>query len=519
MATSPRDLFVILGNQLVPFRHLRPHRDAAFFMAEDLGLCTYVRHHKQKIALFLAAMRAHADELRRNGCALHYESLNEQAGAELRTKYETKLARYADRAGPFDRLLSFEVEDLFFERRLDAVADELGLERVTLASPMFLCSRERFAGYARGATRLRMADFYERQRRHLGILIDSEGAPVGGRWSFDRDNREKLPRDEPLPAAPAAAPTDHVRALIALVGERFADHPGELSEAGWWLPSTRRQALAWLRGFLDERLERFGSYEDALSTRGPVLFHSVLSPLLNLGLITPDEVVERTLAHAEDHRVPLNSLEGFLRQIIGWREFVRGVYRGHSEQQETANAWGHHRRMKPCWWDASTGLRPLDDAIAKVLRMGWAHHIERLMVLCNLMNLCEIEPRQVHDWFLAMFVDAADWVMGPNVYGMGLMSDGGLFATKPYICASNYLLKMSDYGRPAAGEVFPFGDSDWCTVVDGLYWRFVREHRDFFAGHPRMAVMAASLDRMSGDKKQRIFAAASAFLDRVTETP
>ena len=189
----------------------------------------------------------------------------------------------------------------------------------------------------------------------------------------------------------------------------------------------------------------FGPYEDALSGRDPVLFHSVLSLMMNLGLITPAEIVERAVAHACEHGVPMNSLEGFVRQVIGWREFVRGVYHRFDEEQSSRNHWGHERKLKDCWFDGTTGLPPLDDAIAKARDLGWQHHIERLMVMGNLLTLTQVHPREAHRWFMEMFVDSSDWVMGPNVYGMGIFSDGGIFATKPYICGSNYLIKMSDH--------------------------------------------------------------------------
>ncbi|MEM9883508.1 MAG: FAD-binding domain-containing protein, partial [Planctomycetota bacterium] len=247
--------------------------------------------------------------------------------------------------------------------------------------------------------------------------------------------------------------------------------------------------------------------------RDDVLFHSVLSPMLNLGLLTPAECLARALEAAEASsggggEIPLNSLEGFVRQIIGWREFIRGVYQRYSEKQDRTNFWRHERRLKPCWYDGTTGLRPLDDAIRKAVRLGWNHHIERLMVLGNLLNLCEVHPKQAHDWFMEMFVDSSDWVMGPNVYGMGLMSDGGVFATKPYICGSNYLVKMSDSYTKS---------EDWCEVVDGLYWRFVDKHRDFFGGNARLSMMLGTLDRMADERKHRIFTKAGAFISEVTE--
>ena len=523
-----RDVFVVLGNQLFPFAHVKRHRDARFFMAEDVGLCTYVRHHKQKIALFLAAMRAHADELRSHGVEVHYARLDDQSGPELQTLYETKLGRFLDdHAKDAERLVMFEIEDKFFVLLMVEFADERGLELEFLASPMFLATREELSDYL-DENKPFMAKFYEHRRRRLGVLLNKDGSPTGGRWSFDDENRKALPRDVAPPGVSWPEPDAHVADVIDLVHERFGDHPGRLDLDHWWLPTTRRQALAWYRKFLHERFERFGDYEDALSTRDPFLFHGVLSPMMNLGLLTPREVLDRALEHADEHGVPLNSLEGFVRQIIGWREFIRGVYQRFSSKQEQSNFFDHHRRMKACWWTGETGLRPLDDAIRKALRYGWTHHIERLMILSNLMNLCEIEPRHAHDWFMSMFVDSSDWVMGPNVYGMGLMSDGGVFATKPYICGSNYVMKMSDYRKPKPHEtLFDLGDggngrhqdangATWVDVMDGLYWRFIDRHRDFFAGNPRMAMMSRSLDKMKADRRRRLFAAAERFIDQTT---
>jgi len=495
-----------LGNQLFP-PHTVPgeYRRDPVFMAEDMGLCTYVRHHKQKITLCLAAMRAHADELGGRGVEVHYQSLSPQNGPQLQATYETKLDGFL-RDHAVSELVVHEVEDKFFEQRLGALAERLGLRLTVLGSPMFLTTREQFADYLEQAGgKPFMADFYKHQRQRLDLLLEGGGQPRGGRWSYDDQNRKKLPIDIRPPGVSWAKPTQHVRDLIPLVHERFADHPGDLSEAGWWLPTTRRQALAGLRDFLDERFARFGDYEDALSGRDPFLFHSVLSPAMNLGLITPDEIIDRAIAHADETGVPLNSLEGFVRQIIGWREFVRGVYRHFSEQQEQANHFGHERQMTEHWWRGDTGLPPLDDAIAKANRFGWCHHIERLMVLGNLMTLCGIEPKAAHDWFMCMFVDSSDWVMGPNVYGMGIFSDGGVFATKPYICGSNYIRKMSGDGR-----------GDWCDVLDGLYWRFIHQHRDAFAANARMAMPVRALDKLDTKRKQRIFGAAGAFLKRVT---
>ena len=491
-------MLVILGNQLFPLEYLPPADKTAVFMAEDVGLCTYVKHHQQKIVLFLAAMRSYADELEQAGYRVTYLRLD---FSDSRC-YEDKLEAALKVQGA-NSIQHFEIEDKPMEKRFIEFAARHDIDRHELPSPMFVCTREAFASFARDKSRLLMGDFYKRQRRELAVLLDDDAQPLGGRWSFDADNRKKLPRNVSPPAVTWASRGAHVDDVIELVCQRFADHPGDATEFCW--PTTRQQAQEWLDDFVTNRLDQFGPYEDAISSRSATMFHSVLSPCLNLGLLTPREVIDKALARADV--LPLQSIEGFIRQVIGWREFVRGVYQQFSEQQDAANFWSHEREMTAAWREGTTGIPPLDDAIRTAQKLGWTHHIPRLMVLGNLMTLSEIRPSSAHHWFMEMFVDSSEWVMGPNVYGMGLFSDGGVFATKPYICGSNYLLKMSDYKKGA-----------WCDVVDGLYWRFIEQHRAFFSGNPRLALMPRALDRLDGARKSRIFAAAGEFLEQHTVT-
>jgi deoxyribodipyrimidine photolyase-related protein len=477
---SARLMFVILGNQLFPAQYLPPADSTSIFMAEDIGLCTYEKHHQQKIVLFLAAMRAYADDLRALGYRVHYLKLD---GSDLRP-FEVKLVAEMNRLGE-SCLQHFEIEDKAVEQRLVRSSETNGFDRTELASPMFTCSRADFAAFVKKSTRPRMADFYKWQRRQLAILVDETGVPAGGRWSFDTENRRRLPRNVTTPSIIWPQPDQHVDDVIEIVERTFPDHPGRAREFRW--PTTRKQALNWLDDFVEQRLANFGPYEDAITLRSETLFHSLLSPYLNLGLLTPEEVLKKVLESAVD--VPLQSLEGFVRQLVGWREFVRGIYRHFSQRQEDSNFWRHS----------------LDHAVHTARSYGWAHHIQRLMVLGNLMTLCEIRPKTAHRWFMEMFVDSSEWVMGPNVFGMGLFSDGGIFSTKPYICGSNYLLKMSDYSR-----------GPWCDTVDGLYWRFIDKHRDFFAGNPRLALMPRALDRLDDNRKQRIYNAAEQFIGEHT---
>ncbi|MEO0973112.1 MAG: cryptochrome/photolyase family protein, partial [Pseudomonadota bacterium] len=355
---APRRVLPLLGNHLFPRASLPSADTTLIFMAEDRDLCTYVRHHQQKIVLFLAAMRHQAEALREAGYTVDYHSLEDDGD----TSYEDKLAACLaqERA---TTLVHFEVEDKPFEARLDRFVEAQSLRREVLPNPMFLCPRERFSAYLEGARRPFMAEFYKQERVRLGVLLEADDAsPVGGQWSFDTDNRRKLPASQAVPALATPAQDEITAAVIELVAEEFAEHPGDARE--FWFPVTRRQALAWLARFIDERLEQFGPYQDALTTRSPTVFHSVLTPALNLGLITPKDVVERVQRAYEERRdLPLQSVEGFIRQVIGWREFIRGIYRHYSEEQEARNHWGHERDFTDDWYQGTTGIPPLDDSI------------------------------------------------------------------------------------------------------------------------------------------------------------
>jgi len=489
---------LILGNQLVPIHRLQESlpdagKNFSVFMAEDLEFCRHYQYHQQKLVLILAAMRHYADELRAAGFTVQYQRLEQTAES-----FETRLHRQLHDANSAE-LWHLEIESKPLQARVKALCDAAGVQRCELESPMFITSRAAFTDFAGQTKSLLMARFYKQQRQNLGILVDAQGQPQGGQWSFDAENRKKLPRDVVPPELPQAHANGHLTDVVPLVAKLFADHPGSAHD--FWWPSTRAGALAWLHDFLQRRLARFGPYEDAISLRTDTLFHSALSPLMNIGLLTPDEVVAAALQQAQKSDTPLASLEGFVRQIVGWREFIRGIYQNYSERQQSTNFWGHERQLTKSWYTGETGIVPLDHAIQTATRLGWNHHIPRLMVVSNLMLLCEIRPTAAHRWFMEMYVDASPWVMGPNVYGMGLFSDGGIFATKPYICGSNYLLKMSDYKR-----------GDWCDVVDGLYWRFIDKHRDFFQSNPRLALMPKALDKLKPERRQLIFTAAETFL-------
>jgi len=505
-------LTLILGDQL--HRHwfmpspLQLDSGSQVVMIEDRGVASTYRYHRLRLLHTFVAMRSFRDALIERGIAVTYHEL---PGSEITTFWARLEAELQHQPADERSLQVAAIADRRFERALEQFCGEKGVRLKVLPSPAFLESAQESEAWFRGKQRPRMASFYQRQRRRLGLLLEPDGSPSGGQWSFDADNRKRLPKDYSEPPLPVVPLSPHDGPVRRMITSTFPDHPGELGPL--WIPYDQAGADAWLESFLDERLTNFGPYEDALSRRHDTLHHSLLSPLLNIGLLTPAQVIEATLARVqrgEEHGqpVPIASLEGFLRQVIGWREFVRGIDRVHGRQQASSNAWNHRRRLAPCWNDGSTGLEPLDLAIRRVHRLGYNHHIERLMVLSTLMQLCEIEPRDVHRWFMEHYLDSYEWVMGPNVYGMGLMSDGGIFATKPYICGSNYILKMGDYKR-----------GPWCQIWDGLYWRFIERHRQVFLANPRLAMMVRLLDRMDPERRQELGLQAEAFLDRVTLPP
>lgn len=468
-------------------------------MIEHRDLCTYHKFHKHKIAFFISAMRHYRDELIHAGFSVHYLKLSETDAFQ---SYERALISLLDKH-EVTQLTLFEIEDKFMEQRMQALSLERKMPITTLPSPNFLTTRASFKAYLQSSKRPFMKTFYEQQRKRLNILVTQELTPEGGQWSFDVENRKPLSKNQRPPSLPSCNPDLIDQEALGDTEKHFPDHPGDTNT--FWLPTHRIGAQHWLKQFILERLELFGPFEDAFEPEHEVLYHSCMTPFLNIGLVNPDEVVTLILAAYREKNLPLNSVEGYIRQIIGWREFIRGIYQNYSETQKSTNFFNHQRLLAPSWYSGQTGCPPLDEVIKKTLKLAWCHHIERLMVVSNMMNLCEIHPQSSYSWFMELFVDSSDWVMGPNVYGMGLMSDGGIFATKPYICGSNYWLKMSSYKK-----------ADWCLEVDGLYWRFVREKFSFLRKNPRLSMMTKSYEKMTADKKETLEKAAQAFLQRNT---
>ena len=463
---------LIYPHQLFPNSPALDGVNRAFLVEDPLFFRQY-RFHIQKLLLHRLTMTEYAKDLRRDG---HQVEFVEQSDLS-----ETgDIARILDAKG-IKEVKYVDPCDDWLESRLKSGLLQNGIHPTVVPDPNFLTSQDIVRSYGKG--KLRFGDFYKDQRRRLNILVDEKGEPEQGKWSFDVENRHGMKSGLIPPQVQKPPRPTGLDEAIEYVRSQNPSSLGISHAPEFSYPINRSQALEWLEDFLDWRFARFGEFEDAMSREHDMLFHSVLTPMLNVGLLSPAEVVEAALARRTE--VPFNSLEGFIRQVIGWREFMRVVYIQNGRKQRRQNFWGFTNPMPSAFYDGTTGIPPVDTVIHKLLRTGYCHHIERLMVLGNFMMLCEIHPDAVYQWFMEFFIDAYDWVMVPNVYGMSQFADGGLCTTKPYLSGSNYVLKMSDY---------PAGP--WCEVWTSLYWRFVDKHRDFFASQPRLFPVTAQLERM-----------------------
>jgi deoxyribodipyrimidine photolyase-related protein len=462
-----------------------------FLVEEQLffsGVHSSLKFHKKKLMLHRASMQAYKKKLESQGYRVHVIDFKTDLFQFLRQKKVEEIW-FSD---PVDKCL---------ERRLKKEALKNGMSVHPLPTPAFLTPEDWLFGFFKESRHFSMTNFYIAQRKRLKILLKGD-KPTGGKWSFDPENRRKIPKGVEIPSEPSPHSNRFIEEAKRYVEKHFPTNPGAIG--GFFYPVTHEASERWLMNFLREKLRFFGDYQDAMVKEEPFIFHSILTPMLNIGLLTPDQIIRETLAYAEEHAVPFNSLEGFIRQIIGWREFMRAVYLLKGEEERTANFFQHTRKLPRSFYDGTTGLAPVDTVIQRINHRAYAHHIERLMVLGNIMLLCEIDPNEVYRWFMEMFIDAYDWVMVPNVYGMSQHADGGLITTKPYISSSNYIRKMSD-----------FPEGEWCKIWDGLYWRFIYHHRDFFKKNPRMKVMINQIDRMGRERMKQHLSIANSFLNQL----
>lgn len=459
--------------------------------------------HVAKLVLHRLSMMRYAENLIGKGVNVRYiDSRSPLSNAE-------KL--FQDLSATYTKIHVVEPEDDWISRHIKKGISGSTCDLIVHANPNFVTPIGIGYDFFEDKKRYFQTDFYAFQRKRLNILIDKNQKPVGGKLTFDSENRKSYPKEHSFPNVIMAPIKEDFFDAKEYVTQTFPKANGSLNffeDEGWFYPTTAEEAKAALELFFNDRFSLFGDFEDAFgkSPNEHFLYHSILTPALNIGLITPEYVVQRATEFAAENNIHLNSLEGFIRQIIGWREFMRIVYHREGRKQRTSNFWNFQRKIPKSFYDGTTGIEPVDVVIKKVLKTGYAHHIERLMIIGNFFLLCEFHPNEVYQWFMELFVDAYDWVMVPNIYGMSQFSDGGLITTKPYFSGSNYIVKMSDY---------PKKKEPWQEIWDGLFWRFISTHRQFFQQNPRLGMMVITFDKMSEERKSTHLKNAKQFLEQL----
>jgi deoxyribodipyrimidine photolyase-related protein len=463
-------------------QHPAVTKNRVVYLVEEELFFNQYNFHKQKLVLHRASMQFYKEALTKKGVTVNYVNATDKLSDVRKLISHLATKKIKD-------IHICDVADFWLNKRITETAPKSKIEIHKIETPNFLNTpAQGDAFFAKKKSYFQTA-FYIEQRKQRQILIEVNNEPIGGKWTFDTENRSKYPTGEKPPTMEFTPQNKYVSEAIDYVEKNFSNNYGTTN--GFVYPVTFADAEKWLQNFLETRFYNFGVYEDALAANEKYLNHSVLTPALNIGLLNPQQIIDATLTYAAKKDIPLNSLEGFIRQIVGWREFIKIVYTREGVRQRTQNYWGFDRKIPASFWNGTTGILPIDNTIKKLLETGYNHHIERLMVLGNFMLLCEFDPNEVHRWFMEMYIDSYDWVMVPNVYGMTQFADGGLMTTKPYISGSNYLLKMSDYKK-----------GDWCATWDGLFWRFMHVHRSFFLKNPRLGMLVAMFDKMPKEKQQ-----------------
>jgi deoxyribodipyrimidine photolyase-related protein len=509
-----RHLILVLGDQLSlnspALSGIDPAQDSVL-MIEATGEAKAVWSHKARIALFLSAMRHFAAALGERGWPVDYLPLDADEPPDFGARLSAALRRHRPQA-----LKVVEAGEWRMQQIIEAACRDNGVTLQTLDDTHFLCSRHEFADWAKAKRELRMEFFYRVMRKKHRVLMDGE-EPVGGQWNFDADNRSAYPKKTgpgTIPAPAGFEPDDITREVFALVERSFADHPGSLQAFQW--PVTREQALQALEVFIDTRLVQFGTYQDAMWTDTPTGWHSLLSVALNLHLLDPREVIAAAEQAYQKHKVSLESAEGFIRQILGWREFIRGVYWLDMPAMRDANHYAHTRDLPRWFWTGDTQMACVRDALKQTLTLGYAHHIQRLMVTGNFALLAELSPQQVCDWYLAVYVDAIEWVELPNTAGMALHACGPRFTSKPYIASGAYIHRQSNYCGGCRYDPAKRSGDAACPFTT-LYWHFLERHEAALGSNPRSALMAKNLQKLGADERAAIRRHASALLENLNE--
>lgn len=502
---KPR-LILVLGDQLSAdissLRMAEKERDVVI-MAEVLAETTYVPHHPKKIALVLAAMRKFSLTLQEDGWTVAYSKLDDIANTG---SLPGELIRRASEFGANEIIATTPGE-----WRLITALNDLPLSVQQLPDDRFVTSPKEFATWAKGRKELRMEWFYRQVRRKTGLLMEGT-APTGGKWNYDGQNRKSAPEDIIPPKPPSFAPDAIVTDVLNLVEARFPDNFGDLRP--FEFATDREQALEVLDHFINQSLPSFGDYQDAMVTGEPWLWHAIISPYLNIGLLQPMEVCLRAEEAWRAGNAPINSVEGLIRQIIGWREYVRGIYFFEGPSYTSRNELDHNRSLPAFFWGGKTHMRCVSEVVGQTRKHAYAHHIQRLMVTGNFALLAGFDPGAVHEWYLSVFIDAYEWVEAPNTIGMSQFADGGVVASKPYVSSGNYISRMSDYCSGCHYDVKAKHGAQACPF-NLLYWHFIENHRDRFLNNPRMAVIYRSWDKRDSEQRKTILDDATAWLGKL----
>jgi deoxyribodipyrimidine photolyase-related protein len=497
MYMHPKSIALIFPHQLFE-KHPAVKKERLVYLVEESLYFNQYTFHKKKLVLHRASMKFYADHLTAKGIEVEYIEATDDL-CDVR-----KLVPFLAKQG-VEQIHYCDVADDWLEKRLDTQCAKHNIALAKYRTPNYLNSADDVAEFFDGRKTYFQTDFYIAERKKRNILLEADGKPLGGKWTYDSENRLKFPKNEAVPLLEVPDENKYVTEAQQWVDEHYPDNYGSsaspFGNLGGFYPVTYTNAEQWLDRFLKQSFQNFGIYEDAMVAHESFLYHSVLTPALNIGLLNPQQVINKALDFAAENNIPLNSLEGFIRQIMGWREFIHIVYEREGVKQRTKNYWGFSRKIPASFWKGETGIAPVDTVIKRVLRTGYSHHIERLMVMGNFMLLCEFDPHQVYQWFMEMYIDAYDWVMVPNTYGMTQFADGGLMMTKPYISGSNYLMKMGDWPK-----------GEWQDIWDGLFWRFMHVHRNFFLQNPRLGMLIKTFDKMPKEKQQKHLNTAESFL-------
>ena len=488
------DISIIFPNQIFENSKLLDESSKIFLIEEYLFFNQF-NFHKQKILFHRMTMKSYEKFLKKKKLDVVYIDSTENI-SDIR-----EFIRNLDKK--IQSIKIYDPVDNWLSRRINDSCEEKNIKIENYNNPLFINNNEDLETFFRSdKKKFFQTSFYKKQRVKLDIMMIGD-KPEGGKWTYDDQNREKYPKNKIPPEIDYPIKDDNYNEALNYLNNNYKNNYGLIDDENIY-PYNFQLAKKWLDDFFITRFYEFGPYEDAVVKEKSILNHSVLSPLLNTGLINPKELIKRTINYHYENKIPINSTEGFIRQIIGWREFIRGVYICKGTEERNKNFWNFSRKIPSSFYSATTGIDPIDDTINKINKSGYANHIERLMIIGNFMLLCEFDPNEVYRWFMELFIDSYDWVMVPNVYGMSQFGDGGLMSTKPYISGSSYILKMSNYKR-----------GDWCMIWDSLFWNFIDKQREFFLTNPRMRMLVSSFDRMDIEKKEKLINTANKFISNL----